>query len=85
MLYEASIQFMQQEQYTTFAEALMKSYRWLTLIAALLITLGEVLVFKSQAAQAPQTHANAAAAQDAGSGTHSPAGRAITIAKPHLG
>jgi hypothetical protein len=49
----------------------MKSYRWLTLTAALLITLCEVLVFRSQAAQAPLNHANAAAARDAGSGTHS--------------
>jgi hypothetical protein len=50
----------------------MKSYRWLTLIAALLITVCEVLVFKSQADQAPQKQANVAAGTDVGSGTHSP-------------
>jgi hypothetical protein len=51
----------------------MKIYRWLTLIAALLITLGEVLVFRTEAAQGPETQANAAAAlADVGSGTQSP-------------
>lgn len=32
----------------------MKTYRWLTLVAALLITLCEVLVFNSQAARGAQ-------------------------------
>jgi len=47
----------------------VKTYRWLTLVAALLITLCEVLVFNSQAARAPQKQANVAAATDVGSGT----------------
>jgi hypothetical protein len=47
----------------------MKSYKWLTLVAALLITLCEVLVFNSQAARGPQKQANVAAATDVGSGT----------------
>ena len=50
----------------------MKSYRWLTLIAALLITVCEVLVFDSQSAQAPQKQACVAAGTDVGCGTHSP-------------
>jgi hypothetical protein len=45
----------------------VKSYRWLTLIAALLITGGEVLVFESQAAQAPQQAAARAVAGPGGS------------------
>jgi hypothetical protein len=45
----------------------VKTYRWLTLVAALLITLCEVLVFNSQAARAPQKQANVAT--DVGSGT----------------
>jgi len=52
----------------------MKTYEWLTLVAALLITLCEVLVFTGQTAQAPQKQANVAAATDVGSGTHSPGG-----------
>ncbi len=47
----------------------MKRYEWLTLVAALLITLCEVLVFNSQAARGPQKQANVAAATDVGSGT----------------
>jgi hypothetical protein len=47
----------------------MKSYRWLTLIAALLITACEILVFKSEGARDPQKHANVAAGT--GSGTYS--------------
>jgi hypothetical protein len=50
----------------------MKTYRWLTLIAALLITLGEVLVFKSEGAQVPQQQATVAAGTHVGNGTHSP-------------
>ena len=49
----------------------MKSYQWLTLIAALLITLCEVLLFESQSAQAPQKLASVAAGTDVGCGTHS--------------
>jgi hypothetical protein len=52
----------------------MKTYEWLTLVAALLITLCEVLVFDSQAGRAPQRQANVAATTDVGSGTHSPGG-----------
>lgn len=44
----------------------MKSYRWLPLIAALLITLCEVLVFGSQAAHVPQQQANVAPSTDVG-------------------
>ena len=52
----------------------MKSYGWLPLVAALLITLCEVLFFYSQS-QAPQKQANiAAATTDVGSGTYSPGG-----------
>lgn len=43
----------------------MKTHRWLTLVAALLITLCEVLVFNSQSARGPQKQANVA---DVGSG-----------------
>jgi hypothetical protein len=50
----------------------MKSYQWLTLIAALLITLCEVLIFESQSAQAPQKLASVAARTDVGAGTRSP-------------
>ncbi len=52
----------------------MKTYQWLILFAALLITLCEVLIFNSQAARAPQTQANIAAGTDVGSGMHSPGG-----------
>jgi hypothetical protein len=52
------------------AEALMKSYRWITLFAALVITVCEILVFESQAAQTPQRQASVVAATDAGSGRH---------------
>jgi hypothetical protein len=46
----------------TFAEVLVKTYRLLTLLAALLITLGEGLVFNSQSARAPERQANAGTA-----------------------
>jgi len=49
----------------------MKSYRWLTLIAALLITVSEVLFFESQADQAPPEQAHVAAGRDVGGDTHS--------------
>ena len=41
----------------------MKTYRWLTLLAALLITVSEVLIFNSEAAQVPPTQASVAAAR----------------------
>ena len=50
----------------------MKSYRLLTLIAALLITGCEVLVFRSEAAQAPLPRADVAAPVEGGGGTQSP-------------
>jgi hypothetical protein len=52
----------------------MKTYEWLILVTALLITLCEVLIFNSQAAAAPQKQANLAAGTDVGSGMHSPGG-----------
>ena len=52
----------------------MKTYEWLILGAALLITVCEVLIFNSQAAAAPQKQANVAAATDVGSGRRSPGG-----------
>jgi hypothetical protein len=52
----------------------MKSYQWFILIAALLITVCEVLVFTSESGQAPQEQANGATLTDGGSGTHAPAG-----------
>jgi hypothetical protein len=63
----------------TFAEVLfVKTYRWLTLVAALLITVGEGLVFNSQSARAPQGQANAGAAADVGSGRQTRRSRAAT-------
>jgi hypothetical protein len=59
------------------AELPVKTYRWLTLVAALLITLCEVLVFNSQSARGPE--ARAGVATDVGSGRQtrrSPAGAA---------
>jgi hypothetical protein len=38
----------------------VKTYRWLTLVAALLITLSEVLVFNSEAGRGPQKQATLA-------------------------
>jgi hypothetical protein len=52
----------------TRAEVFVKSYRWLPLAAALLITLCEVLVFDSQSGRAPEEQANAGAVTDVGSG-----------------
>jgi hypothetical protein len=58
----------------TFAEALVKTHRWLTLSAALLITLSEVAIFTSQSARVPDSPANTAAVTDVGrgKGTHRP-------------
>ena len=52
----------------------MKSYRWLTLIAALLITVSEVLFFESQADQAPPKQAHVAPGRGVGGDTHSRGG-----------
>jgi hypothetical protein len=47
----------------------VKTYRWLTLLAALLITVSEVLIFNSEAAQVPPAQASVAAAPDVGGDT----------------
>jgi hypothetical protein len=60
--------------WTTFAEARMKRYRWFILIAAVLITVCEVLVFASEAGHAPQEQADEAALTDVDSGRHVPGG-----------
>jgi len=52
----------------------MKTYGWLALVVALLITLCEVLVFNSEVTHAPQQQANVAAATDVGRDTHLPGG-----------
>jgi len=57
----------------------VKTYRWLTLTAALLITLCEALVFTSQSGRVPDSQANAGAVTDVGTGreiSRSPAGAA---------
>jgi hypothetical protein len=51
------------------AEALVKTYRWLTLGAALLITLCEVLLFNSEVVGSPPKQASVGAAVSTGSGT----------------
>jgi hypothetical protein len=45
----------------------VKIHRWLTLAAALLITLCEVLVFDSQSARGPEDHTHTVGATDGGS------------------
>ena len=63
----------------------MKSYRWITLIAALVITVCEILVFESQAAQTPQRQANVgAAATDAESGRHTAVIERWRMVKPRV-
>jgi hypothetical protein len=52
----------------TLAEELVKINRWITLTAAILITLCEVLVFTSQSARVPEMQANAGAGSDVGRG-----------------
>jgi hypothetical protein len=42
----------------------MKSFRWLTLVAALIIIVCEVLIFRSEAAQELQSQATGAAVGD---------------------
>jgi hypothetical protein len=51
----------------------MKRYRWFILIAALLITVCEVLVFASETGHAPQDQADEAALTD-DSNSHLPGG-----------
>jgi hypothetical protein len=51
------------------AEALVKTYRWVTLVAALLITLCEVLLFNSQVPGSSPKQASVGAAVGTGSGT----------------
>jgi hypothetical protein len=53
-------------------EALVKTYRWLTLVAALLITVCEVVLFSSQVAKRPLKPSSVGAAvdTDSGTGTH---------------
>jgi hypothetical protein len=46
----------------------VKTYRVLTLVAALLITLSEVVVFNSQSARGPEEQVDAGAASELGSG-----------------
>jgi hypothetical protein len=52
----------------------MKGNRWLMLLAALLITAGEVLLFRIDVSVASQNQASRAAVANVGSGTHSPGG-----------
>jgi hypothetical protein len=62
----------------------MKSYRWITLIAALVITVCEILVFNSQAAQTPQRQASVGAATDAESGRHTAGVERWRMVKPRV-
>jgi hypothetical protein len=62
----------------------VKSYRWLTLIAALLITLCEVLVLKSQATQAPYKQANFAVGPDVDGRRHAPGVEPWRLVKPRV-
>jgi hypothetical protein len=52
----------------------MKGNRSLMLLAALLITAGEVLLFRIDVTAVPQMQANAPAVANVGSGTQSPGG-----------
>ena len=61
----------------------MKSYRWLTLIAALLITLCEVLIFRSQATQAPYKQTNVVGAE-VDSRRHAPGVEPWRLVKPRV-
>jgi hypothetical protein len=58
----------------TFTERLMKGNRWLMILAALLLTAGEVLLFRIDVTAVPQMQANAPAVANVGSGTPSPGG-----------
>ena len=59
----------------------MKTYRWLALGAALLISVCEVLLFDTQAARDPQKHVSAAVAAGAGndSDRHRSAGGTASV------
>lgn len=59
----------------------MKTYRWLALGAALLITVCEVLLFDTQAGRDPQQHVSAAAAPQAdnNSDRHRSAGESASV------
>lgn len=52
----------------------MKSFRWLTLVAALLITVCEVLALRNQTAHVPPPQVNVAAGADGESSTFAPGG-----------
>jgi uncharacterized membrane protein YdfJ with MMPL/SSD domain len=62
----------------------MKSYRWITLLGALVITVCEILVFESQAAQTPQRQANVGDATDAESGRHTAGVERWRMVKPRI-
>lgn len=62
----------------------MKSYRWITLIAALLITVCEILVFQSQSAQTPQGQASVGAPTDADSTRHTAGVEPWRMGKPRV-
>lgn len=49
----------------------MKTYRWLTLVAALLITVCELLVFTSESGRDPQQQPDVVAATRSGTGARS--------------
>jgi hypothetical protein len=68
----------------TFTEVLMKSYEWLPLVAALLITLCEVLFFYGHTAQAPQKQANVAVGADVDNGRHAPGVEPWRLVKPRV-
>jgi hypothetical protein len=61
----------------------MKSYRWITLIAALVITVCEILVFDSQAAQTPRRQA-IGATTNAESGRHTAGVERWRMVKPRV-
>jgi uncharacterized membrane protein YdfJ with MMPL/SSD domain len=62
----------------------MKSYRWITLIAALVITVCEILVFESQAAQTPQRQASVGAGTDAESRRHTAGVERSRMVRPRV-
>ena len=55
---------------TNRTEVLVKTHRWLTLAAALLITLCEVLLFNSQSTRERGSQADAGVVTDVHSGQH---------------
>jgi hypothetical protein len=62
----------------------MKSYEWLTLIAALLITVCEVLAFDSEAARAPRQRADVAVGADVDSRKYAPGVEPWRLVKPRV-